>query len=475
MGDRLFDELAKALATPMPRRRALRLIGSSLLAGTGIEALRSGRAGAAQTTGCPPPYVGCGNIKLPHNPLVLPFCDGPGTTCCQGTSVDGPRAWTIPKGRYFCRPGYTCSPDNGGTCVKGCPPERERCGKRCCPRDQCCCEPAKGTCCPKPKAIATVSGSTLRASTRTLDGSKSTGKLKSYEWTFEALDCGTVKTRAGAKKIGKKVTIKPLCTIKATLTVSDGRCKDSQTITVKVTPRREGWTTPFSHRSQDGGPSAPTDVPRASCAGGTCYVVSGTLGLNLPDCPGEPEQGDAILCPLLSGNPSWLGTGYKLTSVSDPGGPFNDYGYVASSAIAVKRVGLISLGVLPGGPKERDGNNFYGYNKAKGTDVDGFLNAIRQHEGLGAPGKPGTGHSQIMKADLAKPNLGPRREIEKLFGPSASDLQREVDGKLKDIDTQIDKDSADPLPDIGSFELWFWDDYVGVWRDGTIAVPGSLG
>src|SRR5207245_8994300 len=108
-----------------------------------------------------------------------------------------------------------------------------------------CAEPAKVTCGPKPKAIAAVSGSTLRASTRTLDGAKSTGKLKSYEWTFEALDCGTVKTRAGSKKIGKKVTIKPLCMIKATLTVSDGRCKDSQTITVKVTPRREGWTTPF--------------------------------------------------------------------------------------------------------------------------------------------------------------------------------------------------------------------------------------
>jgi hypothetical protein len=152
MGERLFDDIARVLATPMPRRRALRLIGSSLLAGTGMAALRSARAGAAQTAGCPPPYVGCGNIKLPHNPLVLPFCDGPGTTCCQGTSVDGPRAWTIPKGRYFCSPGYSCSPANGGGCVKAkCPPGTIRCGTKCCKEGLSCCHARDGrtTCCAK--------------------------------------------------------------------------------------------------------------------------------------------------------------------------------------------------------------------------------------------------------------------------------------------------------------------------------------
>ncbi len=39
------------------------------------------------------------------------------------------------------------------------------------------------------EAVARVSGSKLRAATRTLDGSKSTGDIKGYTWTFDQAEC----------------------------------------------------------------------------------------------------------------------------------------------------------------------------------------------------------------------------------------------------------------------------------------------
>jgi hypothetical protein len=326
------------------------------------------------------------------------------------------------------------------------------------------------------QAVARVSGPTLRAATQTLDGSRSKGNIESYEWTFDPTPCTSSKPGAcadyckavgpkpGSKKRGARVTIKPLCTIRATLTVSDGEHQDVDSIPVRVTPRTQGWRTPVGHRPEftpasANRPDLPRDPPHVECDLARDCEVTAYLGINLPDprkCPGREEPGSAIFCPLLNGNKTWSGAGYEIATISDPGGPFDGYAYVGSSSLAVHRVGYINPAIAPGGMKEADGNSFYGYNEAHGGDADGLLSAIRQHEGWGAEGKPRTGHTQIMRDDLARPGLDPRYLIERLFAPSAARVQEAADEKIKDLDEIIDDDTNDPLARIGAFSVYFW-------------------
>lgn len=318
------------------------------------------------------------------------------------------------------------------------------------------------------EAIASTAGA-VRGARVTLDGSKSKKDITSYTWELApGADCPTGTKLAKTKLTGARVSFWLLCSLEATLTVSDGNDEDSTTIRVPVRPRP--WSTPFSRRAVEGGPGAPTAAPRASCVSGSC-VVSIDGGINLPDCPGSQQPGSKIICPLLSGSSTWLDRGYALATLTDTNGPFNGFSYVADSTLRVKRLELINANLFPGGAKERDGNNFYAFNKAKGADVDGFIMAIRQHEGLGAPGKPQTGHSGIIQADLKAPHGDPQRRIEKLIAPTAAELQKLADQTLEGLDTSIDDDSEDPLPIIWRGTLWFWNDYTSSWLDGTVSIP----
>ena len=144
--------------------------------------------------------------------------------------------------------------------------------------------------------------------------------------------------------------------------------------------------------------------------------VSGDAGLNVSDC-GRESSNSLIVCPLLEGRKSWLDHGYRLKQVNDPDGPFDNYFYVVSPSLSVKRAALISPNYLPG-------STFYEYNKNKtDADVAGFLRAIKQHEGLGN-GQPCTGHSGIMKMLVARPANNPRLVIEPASARAASRPQR---------------------------------------------------
>jgi hypothetical protein len=333
------------------------------------------------------------------------------------------------------------------------------------------------------QAVARVSGSSLRAATRTLDGSRSKGDIKSYEWTFEQAQCAsggpcagycdTVGPTAGARKRGARATIKPLCAVEATLTVSDGQDEDADTVLVPVTPRAQGWKTQVFHRwiptPATSAPSgAPRGTPEARCqANGMCTVeLHG--GLNVPDpqgCSGHEGLGSRILCPLLDGRGTWKGRGYTLATIADPGGPFDGYSYVGASTLVVRRLAYINPDLLSG--------SFYDYNKAHQGQVDALIEATKEHEGFGAPGKPGTGHSQIMR-DIITGSGGlndPRHEIEVMFAPAASAVQDRADKEIKRIDELADTRSEDPLNQIGRFALWFQDPADGVWTPGLISVP----
>jgi hypothetical protein len=120
MGEKLFDDLARALVQPVPRSRALRLIGSILVATSlpGAAFARSRRPTRRTSFECKT-EDGYG-----------------GQECCTGEICCGKK--------NCCSPGVTwCASD--GTCAK-CPPPLVRCGPKCCtPRSTCCKRPRGNT------------------------------------------------------------------------------------------------------------------------------------------------------------------------------------------------------------------------------------------------------------------------------------------------------------------------------------------
>lgn len=141
MSERVFDDLARRLAQPMPRRRALRLLGAAV-AMAAVPALRPGLASgrSRQRQGCP-------------NPSSLP-CPAQHKCCVAGSD-----AWCCPDthecqrgiarclapcpdGRRRCGTNIFCCEGGeacvGGKCVKTCPSGRARCGSRCCPKGHAC-------------------------------------------------------------------------------------------------------------------------------------------------------------------------------------------------------------------------------------------------------------------------------------------------------------------------------------------------
>ena len=101
--DHFFDETARILATPMPRRKAFRLIAGALTAA--VVAAIGSRPVSAQ---CPPGQTVCGKGK---NAICCPP-----NTCCAD---NGSRAICCGRGQCFCNNG-TCAASTGGKCPGGC-------------------------------------------------------------------------------------------------------------------------------------------------------------------------------------------------------------------------------------------------------------------------------------------------------------------------------------------------------------------
>jgi hypothetical protein len=310
-----------------------------------------------------------------------------------------------------------------------------------------------------------------RAGRVRLDGSGSRPKkaIVDYRWSFRPRggDCEGDVSGGASHKVGKQTRIVALCGVEATLTVVDrDGDRDSASTEVEVLPRGPGgWRTPLSHREKTGDPRTPRDPPSATSVGGGNYAFSLFGGLNVSDCGGAQES--VIVCPPAGQGNSWLGDGYELDRVDDPNGPFDGDFYVASSSLRVKRAGLINPSILPG-------SSFYRHNLETGKDVAGFVNAIKQHEGLGN-GTPGTGHSGIMKEILETPAGDPRRAIEKLFAPSRDGARHRADDAIRGIDRRLDRESDDPLPDIWTGDIEFFDAYQNQWITGQgFRIPGPM-
>jgi hypothetical protein len=174
-----FDDLARALATPMPRRRAVCVLGAALVTAT-VTCVRprTAHAGALAvgsfSADKPCSYSGgqfCGfevnggyNIGCcwkkgerftccNHNKEVGSWCCPDGNTCGDGTGKTGPNCVCS----NTCNDG-TCCPKSKGRCVKGacCPGKRTTFapgtngkGVACCPPGTVAVPGATGKCCPK--------------------------------------------------------------------------------------------------------------------------------------------------------------------------------------------------------------------------------------------------------------------------------------------------------------------------------------
>jgi hypothetical protein len=182
-----LDDLARTLAEPMPRRRALRLIGGTLAAAV-VPGIRPspGRAAPSATVPCQNvrgqvwtcperKYLVCG--VTPDNPCIdtctgpgkIPCGSGDGFDCCNDRFGDGsvackngrcqPTCKGIEKsgsvrltecGEECCTPQQEC---RNNKCVGRCPAGRQRCGTRCCPKGQSC---VNRKCCPNPQTCGST-------------------------------------------------------------------------------------------------------------------------------------------------------------------------------------------------------------------------------------------------------------------------------------------------------------------------------
>lgn len=155
MGERLFDELARALAEPLPRRRALRLLGAAVL-GAWVASPRPPARAATRAHVCHSRVSDEGwNYCTNETQGCFPTCCPKERKCCVGPLGGSAQCPTLVSCCDPCNPdGSQCLPD--GTCGPGtvspdcyrCPQaDGETCGDTCCKPGEFCAFPEIGKCC----------------------------------------------------------------------------------------------------------------------------------------------------------------------------------------------------------------------------------------------------------------------------------------------------------------------------------------
>lgn len=99
--DRMFDEIARVLASQMPRRKAFKLLGGALVGGI-AAALGGARVGAQSA-----PTPACKTGETPCAPKGANACCGKNQTCCTNC---------LKKGPFCITPRKTCPPTATNSC-----------------------------------------------------------------------------------------------------------------------------------------------------------------------------------------------------------------------------------------------------------------------------------------------------------------------------------------------------------------------
>ncbi|MEZ5331334.1 MAG: hypothetical protein R2991_04625 [Thermoanaerobaculia bacterium] len=242
----------------------------------------------------------------------------------------------------------------------------------------------------------------VRGEVASLDGSRSKGRCLTYVWTFGpapektppppqkpprpatglfAEDQGSVAAIAGlidqnscpsgvtgnpgARKEGAVAPTPFLCSLQVTLTVKDDSGQqDSDSVIVRVRQRdAEDWRTTVEKR-QNVTYEAGSHLVRTPAGG---LPVNLLLGTNVCAIDDSPDH-------ALHAGRSWLGTGFDVTSVSDPGGPFDGWWYVAESDLKIQRAARLNADLQPS-------SAVYRRNLADGyRDIETLAASVTAHE-----------------------------------------------------------------------------------------------
>ncbi|HEU5079128.1 MAG TPA: hypothetical protein VFT72_07935 [Opitutaceae bacterium] len=268
-----------------------------------------------------------------------------------------------------------------------------------------------------------------RGGTLNLDGLLSTGRIKTYSWSFEPVNTkSAIPFNTGAAKEGRRVPLVALEKVKATLTVSDGQKEDKDSVIIEVKAR--DYHTPFVHRTQE--KIHPNSIRPRLVKGHDTEFVGGENVCALDDYSAK----DSVhrLHPG-SASGSWEDRGYTLKKVEDAGGPFDGVWYVSTYLMRIEREVLMNKYILPGGPPPVSTTTpFYETNQKLGNDVEAYVAAARRHE---------LHHSELIQESLKKNDPGPK--IEALAYKDKAEIKQRIDEQIQKSEDVIDKDSADPL------------------------------
>lgn len=266
-----------------------------------------------------------------------------------------------------------------------------------------------------------------RGESLTLDGSRSKPRksITSYRWRFSEADCPRVKLgadgtktesvtpRAGAEKNGTTPSVKALCSITATLTVSDGTSTDTDRARIRVTKR--GWKQiRFTHAAK------PTPFDGNLFGFTTCLACE--FGKNVCERDGD----DAWIHPGPPASTIERG-GVELARVQDPHGPFDGMAYVRGHKLEISRVALINRHLYPG-------TELYRINAKAGraSDVDALRRSVADHERF---------HSEL--AMQALPANDPTYALEALVSENTDVLKAYVTARLSATDQALEAASRD--------------------------------
>lgn len=324
----------------------------------------------------------------------------------------------------------------------------------------------------------------VRAEPVELDGSGSKGKNLSYTWTFTPLaDCPKgASFRAGPKRAGARVRFRALCGVKASLLVSDGSAQDSKSTDVTVTPREgEKWRTVVHHRSDWSTKPPWREAALSVTAGGQARGIPPfLLGENWCafDHGATPRGVDSIGVIHPHGKRlfgDWLGHGWRKEKLTDPGGPFDGWYFVASAEeLEINRVAVFNVELHPdAGPPRGHTQSWRALNAARLTPagMTRALGSLEAHEGMGNPRVgQGSGHSAIFRDVVAEPENDPRAALEAMVDADEADLMNRVEAELTRINTLLAEESKkldqnspnDPTKGVHAF---FPDDGSDQWYD----------
>jgi hypothetical protein len=175
-----------------------------------------------------------------------------------------------------------------------------------------------------------------------------------------------VRGNPGARKTGRTAPTTFLCTLEVTLTVTDGRTSDSKSVLVRVRPRGpKGWKTAVG-ADKDVRYEPGSRLIRTPAGGLPVDLHLGTNVCALDDSPGHAFQAGR----------SWAGEGYKVASVSDPNGPFDEWSYVEETNLRIQRAARLNQDLDPG-------SALFGRNLKQGyRDIQTLRDSVIAHERL---------------------------------------------------------------------------------------------